>query len=250
MRTRTILIGAMFGAVIATSAATATTIQLDLDLTRDPQNATSLGGLGDGSVIYGTARNRFFFQTFRARVLGDNGTAVTGCLDGGAQISLVDQAGVSRGVSGCANPATGLFEILPAGAGSIQTPSTVVARLAAPATAAGGTVALSAADSNKAIIRVQPRIIDQTPATALARRYPIRVKLDVPPPRPAAGVIVLQRKKGTGWVTIVAKRPDAFGRFSHTVALTVKRTVFRIRFNPAKDSGWLKNEGTLTLTRT
>lgn len=248
MNRRAPLIAAALGALAIVGPASATTITTDLDVSRDPTNVVELQPRPDGTRGYGMARNLFFAQTFRATVVADNGQPVSGCLDGGAVISLVDQAGVSRATAACAS-AAGVFELLPTGALSIQTPTTLTATLATPATAATGTVALSPATSNKISMLVLPRLVDETPNTSRAARYPIRVRLEVPPPRGNAGVIVLQRKKGSTWVTVISKKPDKAGRFFHPLALTATRTQIRIRFKPAAGSGWIENEITFTITR-
>jgi hypothetical protein len=234
-------------ALCAAASASATTIELRLDVTRDPNNFGLLGIRPDGTAGY-VMRRGSFLQTFTAGVVSDSGAPVTGCLDGAVQLALVDSAGVTRATSACTN-ASGLFAFLPSGSLSVQTPQTLTVTLATPASAGGGTLSLSPATSNRLEMLVQPRIVNETPATSRLRAYPIRVRLEVPPPRPKAGVFVLQRRRGSTWTTIVTRRPNASGRFSHPVAISGRRAVFRVRFTPARGSGWFASELRITITR-
>lgn len=231
--------------------ASATTLKLDMDLTRDPDNSGLIDQAAGGTVTYGMNRASFFAQTFRAAVTADDGAPVTGCLDAGAKFELVDQVGAVRASSTCADATSPTFAFLPVGDLRVDRPTTLVARLVAPATttSTGVARALSPASSNAVVMMVRPRFVDEGPGTAPARRFPIKVRLEVPSPRPAAGRIVLQRKSGSRWITVASRAPNVAGRFSQFVALTARKTTFRVVFNPAPNSGWLKTGSTITLTR-
>jgi hypothetical protein len=250
LNTRTALLSATLGALAVTASASATTLKLDLDVTRDPDNAVLLGQQPDGTVTYGMNRALFFSQTFRAAVTGDDGAPVTGCLDGASQIELVDNTGVVRYASACASAASGMFEFLPSGAQRIDRPTVLVARLTAPATSTNPTArVLSPAVSNPVVMNVRPRLVDESPGTARASRFPIKVRVEVPAPRPGKGKIVLQRKAGAKWISVASRKLDAAGRFKQTVSLIARKTTFRLLFVPTPGNGWIQTGGTITLTR-
>lgn len=250
MNRRNALLVMIVTSLAVVAPASATTITLDMDVSRDPEHSGLIGPQPDGSVVYGMERATFFSQTFRARVNADDNAAVTGCLDGGAQVQLIDQAGVVRGSTSCAS-AAGTFDLLPVGTLRIDRPTTLVARIAGPTstTSTAGVRAISPADSNRLIMRVEPRLADQSPASVRGNRFPIKARLLVPSPRPQSGKIVLQRRQGSKWVTVASKRPNAAGIFGHSVTLVATRTSFRLLFNPAAGSGWLQTGFSFTITR-
>ncbi len=238
---------ALAAALAFTGPAAASTIELSLDVARDPGNVQEFEVRPDGTRVVGM-RSGAAGQMFTARLVSDGQAPVTGCLPAGAQLDLVDAAGRTRASATCANLVSGLFELVPAGGELITRPEVLTVHLSVPAVLGGG-VTLSPAVSNAIELLVQPRIVNETPATSARRAYPIRVRLAVPPPRPAAGLMVLQRRHRGAWRTIVAKRPDRFGRFAHGAVLTGRRTLLRIWFVPADGTGWIGNEFRITVTR-
>jgi hypothetical protein len=250
MNRRNAVVATAVALLAVVAPASATTITLDMDVTRDAEHSGLIGPQPDGSIVYGMERATFFSQTFRAKVNADDNGPVTGCLDGGAQVQLVDQAGVVRATTTCAS-AAGTFDMLPVGTLRIDRPTTLVARIAGPTSTTGATGVrpISPADSNRVIMRVEPRLADESPASVRGNRFPIKARLLVPSPRPQAGKIVLQRRQGSRWVTVVSKKPNAAGIFNHTVTLVATRTAFRVVFNPTAGSGWLQTGYSFSITR-
>ncbi len=237
---------ALAAALAFTGPAAASTIELSLDVARDPGNIQEFEVRADGTRVVGM-RSGAGAQTFTARLVADDQSVVAACLPAGVRLDLVDAGGRTRASATCPNPASGLFELVPAGAELITRPDVLTVHLTVPALPVP--LALSPVVSNAVELLIQPRLVNETPATSARRAYPIRVRLAVPPPRAAAGLMVLQRRHRGAWRTIVTKRPDRFGRFAHGAALTGRRTLLRIWFVPADGTGWIGNEFRITVTR-
>jgi hypothetical protein len=232
-------------AVLGVSTASATTMKLEFDVARDPVNFYPGAVADDGSIAYGLVRGTPN-QVFIAEVNADDGSRVTGCLTTGA-FELVDLLGRVYGTAKCADPVSGLFTFVLSPELAVDRPTEIYARLTASDTT-DQAQELSVVNSNFAVMYVEPRIFDESPARARGDRFAIRVRVGVPGPRPEKGRIVLQRRKGGTWVTIGTKELTSSGRYARVVPLTQPINVFRIRFVPRVE-GWLPAEVRLTIRR-
>lgn len=232
-------------AVFGVAPASATTMKLHFDVARDPVNFYPGAVADDGSIAYGIVRGTQN-QVFLAEVTADDGSRVTGCLMTGA-FELVDLLGRIYGTSKCADPVSGLFTFVLPPELTIDRPSEIYARLTASDTT-DAAQELSVANSNFAVMYVEPRIFDESPPRVRGDRFAIRVRVGVPSPRPEKGRVVLQRRQGKAWVTVGGKELTAAGRYARVVALTQPINAFRIRFLPRVE-GWLPAEVRLTIRR-
>ncbi len=240
----------VFFAMSAVSAS-ATTLQLRFDTTRDPANFFAGEITPDGSAPYGLVRGSVN-QTFTVAVTADDGSPVTGCLISEV-VELVDLDGKVYAVSQCADPTTKLFHISPTPQLAIDRPTDVYARVTASTAQTSDGQTLSPANSNFALMFVEPRIFDDGPKAARGKRFLVKIRVGVPSPRPEKGTIVLQRRSGAKWVTLRTRAPNELGRFSAWVALPAAVNVFRVRFVPKSAPGvttWLPAEVRFRIRKT
>ncbi len=70
------------------------------------------------------------------------------------------------------------------------------------------------------------------------------------PPRTSAGVVVWQRKtSATAWKTLVAVRPDRYGRVARTLYLPRSSNIFRVVFKPAAGTDYQQAVRGFRITR-
>jgi hypothetical protein len=149
----------------------------------------------------------------------DDGLPVTGCLTGGTRLELIVKGTNDvRAVSGtCAGP-DGLFHLRPVGAESIQTPTSLAARVAETSTSTGRRV--HRARSNIVAARIAPLVINESPLSFFGDAYPIQVRISAPPA----------------------------GRIRTRVATPNRRNVFGFVFVPTPGTGYITSSTLFQIT--
>lgn len=231
------------GLAIAGSAS-ATQIQLSMSTKVDP--SVKPLSIPDGTLAYGWYGD-VPVQVYEAKVFADDGQPVeNACLTGGARIEILDTSLKILDGAGCTNRAGKWQFVLTTN--RVKAPTMLTAQLLTPATTLDGRV-VSPAASNMIIATIAPRIVVTSPKFSTAPRFPVAGSVKIPTPR-KLGTVLLQRQKGSSWTTLVARKTDARGRFTFTVARGVKgtTTTYRVRYQTIRTTLWAPSSYKFTIT--
>lgn len=237
--------GVALAAAFVTAPASAATLSLGLDTAADPEGITARGITRAGTVLAGIRRGHFL-QRFVVRLVADDGTPVTGCLGAGARIELIVKGTNDVRATSAACATDGLFDLRPVGDKSIQTPQLMTARIATT-TWAGHRI--GAARANVIDVRIAPNVVNESPRQFTGDdRYPIRVRVDAPPPG-RVGRVVVMRRTASGWRVLSRHTPNAAGRIRTTVAFPGRVNSYAFVFVPAPGTGYISASTTMRITR-
>ena len=234
MKRQLVIVGAALVAACGAIPASAATISLGMDTTEDPDGIKSLGMGRDGTVLVGIHIGHFL-QRFVARLVADDGTAVTGCLKGARIELILKGTNVVRATStGCASD--GLFEMRPVGTKSIQTPQRLVARVART-TSAGH--AISQTRSNVVRVKIVPHVINEsTLHYGGSGKYPIQVRIGAPK-LGRQGIVIIMRYVDKKWSVLSRHTPNAQGRIRTRVPWPNAKNRYTFAFIPTPGTGYL-----------
>lgn len=234
MTVRTLALAAVALAAALPSAASASTATLSA------QRGASAFPLGPAGGL-----QRFAFATegtpeFTVAVTDDTGRPVTGCLQDGVELQIVDAVtGQVLGTDGCTDDA-GLFRSSPL---TRKTPYTAVAVIPAALTSDG--VAVSPVRSNTLGILIRPVITDTSP-TGLVRggSFPLSGQVDAPRANRAGRIALESRVRGK-WKRTAIKALPPNGRFR----FNVRDGRWRLHFLPKTGAGYVESTLTVSIVR-
>lgn len=248
MRRGIVALALAIGAQAGTGSASATQITLKMSSAADPA-VKALGTLDDGTVGYGWRFTEAPVQVYTAEIVADDGQPVLNtCLAGGARIELLDMKRAIRGGVTCTGT-EGTWQIVLSGTQRVRTPTVLTAQLLTATSTSDGR-AMSPTSSNKLAALVAAKITDTSPDRVTGTTFPITGYVTMPKVPRSLGKVLLQEKRTEKWVTLQTRKTDAGGTYKFVVPYGVrgKKTFFRVRFVPAKNSLWLPSSQPFTIT--
>lgn len=237
-----IVVGCL-GPVVAGSASAAQ-IQLTMSTKVDPSVQPLT--IPNGTLVYGWYAD-VPVQVYEAKVFADDGLPIeNACLTGGARIEIIDAKLTILDGASCTNT-DGKWQFVLT-TNRVKVPTILTAQLLMPTTTLDGRI-LSPAASNMIVTTIAPKIVLTSPQRSTASRFPVTGVVKIPTPR-KLGTMLLQRRQGSRWTTLVTGKTDALGRFMFTVARGASGTTstYRVRYQTIATTLWAPSSSRFTIT--
>jgi hypothetical protein len=233
---RRILASVVVGCLGLVMAGTASAAQIRLSMSTKVDPSVQPLTIPDGTLVYGWYAD-VPVQVYEAEVFADDGLPIeNACLTGGGRIEILDAALKILAGASCTDTEGRWQFVLTTN--RVKVPTMLTAQLLMPTTTLDGRV-VSPAASNTIVTTIAPKIVLTSPMRSTASRFPVTGVVKIPTPR-KLGTLLLQRRQGARWTTLVTRKSDARGHFTFTVARGARGTTstYRVHYHTIATTLW------------